>query len=124
MSETSSLYDRIGGEAALVAAVDIFYDKVLADELTRPFFEGLDMEAQTRKQLAFMAWAFGGPSDYKGRELRGAHQGLVKRGLNEAHFNAVARHLQATLEELGVAPDVIEEALTIVGSVRGDVLNR
>src|SRR2546430_2168024 len=100
-----SLYVRLGGEAAIMVAVDLFYDKVLADDLTRPFFDGVDMAAQSRKMLAFMAWAFGGPEEFRGRGLRVAHAKLVQeRGLHQRHFNAVAGHLQATLEEMGVAP--------------------
>ena len=33
-----SLYERIGGEAAIVAAVELFYEKVMADPRTRSFF--------------------------------------------------------------------------------------
>src|SRR6188472_1659759 len=88
MSDTHTLYDRIGGEAAVLAAVDLFYEKVTADEVTRSYFEGLDMEAQVRKQVAFMTWAFGGPSEYKGRDLRAAHKVLVLRGLGDEHFDA------------------------------------
>jgi hemoglobin len=121
---TTSLYERIGGETAVMAAVDLFYQKVLDDELTGPFFNGLDMKAQVTKQVAFMTWALGGPSEYKGRDLRTAHAGLVKRGLNDQHFDAVARHLEATLRELGVADELIKEAVGIVGAQRDVVLNR
>jgi hemoglobin len=121
---TSSLYERLGGEAALVAAVDLFYEKVLADEITRPFFVGLDMAAQTKKQLAFMTWAFGGPAEYRGRELRTAHAGLRSRGLSDLHFDAVVGHLEATLRELGVGDVLIAEVLALVGGTRNDVLNR
>ena len=121
----TSLYERIGGEAAVMAAVDIFYKKVLADDLTRPFFEGLDMPAQIKKQVAFMSWAFGGPAAFKGRPLREAHSKLVHdKGLGDAHFAAVAGHLEATLQELGVDPALIAEALGIVGSVKNEVLDR
>lgn len=41
-----SLYHRIGGEAAVTAAVDLFYEKVLGDPPSRPFCEDLDMETQ------------------------------------------------------------------------------
>jgi hemoglobin len=122
---TQSLYERLGGQAAIMAAVDVFYQKVLGDELTRPFFESLDMRAQTQKQIAFMAWALGGPSEYKGRDLTAAHAKLVQtKGLSDAHFDAVAGHLAASLRELGVAPDLIEESLRIVGSTRDRVLGR
>ena len=121
----SSLYDRIGGEAAVMAAVDIFYKKVLANDVTRPFFDGLDIDAQTKKQVAFMTWAFGGPSQYRGRPLREAHRKLVdEKGLGDVHFAAVATSLDETLRELGVTPDLIAEALKIVGSVKNEVLNR
>jgi hemoglobin len=73
-----SLYERIGGHAAVMAAVDLFYRKVLADDLTRPFFDALDMDAQIRKQIAFMTWAFGGPAEYRGRDLTAAHGALVR----------------------------------------------
>ncbi|HEY3237493.1 MAG TPA: group 1 truncated hemoglobin [Polyangiaceae bacterium] len=119
-----SLYERIGGEAAIMAAVGVFYDKLMEDETTRPFFEGLDMEAQARKQVAFMTWAFGGPGKYRGRDLRTAHGDLVGRGLSDIHFDAVVQHLKETLEELRVSPDLIEEALAIVNGTRSAVLNR
>lgn len=121
----ASLYERIGGEEAIMLAVDLFYAKVLADETTRPFFDGLDMQAQTRKQVAFMAWAFGGPKEFKGKDLRTAHAKLVAdQGLSDVHFDAVATHLRATLEEMGVDEADIVEALATVSAVRDEVLGR
>jgi hemoglobin len=120
-----SLYDRLGGQPAVMAAVDLFYEKVLADEVTRPFFQGLDMEAQTKKQIAFMTRAFGGPAEYAGRDLRVAHALLVRdKGLGDRHFEAVAVHLESTLRELGVGADLVAEVMTAVGAMRNDVLDR
>lgn len=108
-----------------MAAVALFYDKVMADERTKPFFENLDLQAQTKKQVAFMTTAFGGPPEYRGRDLRTAHATLVKnKGLSDVHFDAVAGHLKATLTELGVGEDLIGEALAIVASTRNEVLGR
>lgn len=121
----SSLYERIGGEPAIMATVTLFYEKVLGDERTRRFFANLDMDQQSRKLVALMAWAFGGPSEYKGRDLRTAHLRLVREeGLSDEHFNAVAEHLEASLVELGVDAPLIAEVMTLVGSLRGDVLSR
>jgi hemoglobin len=66
---------------------------------------------------------FGGPNGYSGKDLRSAHAPLVERGLNDSHFGAVAGHLQATLEELGVAAEVAQEVMTIAASTHDDVLN-
>ena len=108
-----------------MAAVDLFYKKVLADDTTRPFFEGLDMQEQAAKQVAFMGWAFGGPAEFKGRDLRTSHAKLVEeQGLTDVHFDAVAEHLKSTLEELGIADDLAEEALGIVANTREEVLGR
>lgn len=121
----NALYDRLGGELAVMAAVQAFYAKVVADPLTRPFFAELDLAALTQKQIAFLTWAFGGPAEHRGRPLREAHAHLVAtRGLDDRHFDAVAAHLASTLDELGVDPADAAEVMQIVGSVRSDVLGR
>jgi hemoglobin len=122
MSE--SLYERIGGKGAIEAAVDIFYGKVLADDSINQYFTGLDMDKQRGKQKIFLAYAFGAPVKYEGKDMRQAHKALVEKGLNDSHFDAVAGHLQATLEELNVPADIIGEVMAIAGGTRDDVLNR
>ena len=50
MTTTSpSLFAQLGGTAAVDAAVDIFYRKVLADDRVSRFFEGVDMDRQRAK---------------------------------------------------------------------------
>jgi hemoglobin len=119
---SNTIFDRIGGENAVDAAVDIFYRKVLRDPITAPFFDSVDMDSQRTKQKAFLTMAFGGPHRYSGKDLRAAHAPLVAKGLNDAHFNAVAGHLQATLRELDVPADLIGEVMAVAGSTRADVL--
>ena len=121
---TESLFERIGGEPAVEAAVDVFYRKVLNDMSIAAFFLHTDMDEQRAKQKSFLTMAFGGPNDYTGKDLRTAHADLVKDGLNDSHFDAVAGHLKATLEELGVDAGAIAEVMEIAGSTRDDVLNR
>jgi hemoglobin len=119
----SSLFERAGGEGAVEAAVDLFYRKVLTDPKINGFFDGVDMNEQRAKQKSFLTFVFGGPNTYTGKDLRTAHAPLAKRGLNGSHFDAVAGHLQATLNELGVAADVIQEIMGIAAGTRSDVLN-
>lgn len=119
-----TLYDQIGGAAAVDAATDLFYDKVLADDTINGFFEGVDMKKQRAQQKAFLTMVFGGPNGYSGQDLRSAHAPLVAKGLNDLHFDAVAKHLQATLDQLNVPADLKTQVMTIAGSVRDDVLGR
>lgn len=124
MGKKQSLYDRIGGEAAVNAAVDVFYRKVLSDVRIKHFFDGVDMAKQHTKQKAFITMALGGPSNYSGKDMRTAHAHLVAKGLNDSHFNAVVENLGATLQELGVPDNLIGEAAAIVETTRNDVLGK
>ncbi len=119
-----SLYEQLGGEAAVNAAVDIFYRKVLVDQRINRFFEGVDMEKQAAKQKGFLTMVFGGPNKYTGKDMREGHKHLVKMGLNDSHVDAVIENLGSTLKELGVKDDLINTVAGIANSVRNDVLNR
>ena len=119
-----SLYEQLGGKAAVEAAVDSFYDKVLADERVNGFFEGVDMDRQRRMQTEFLTFAFGGPNNYQGKDLRAAHAHLVAKGLNDTHFDVILEHLGATLKELGVKDELIQQAAGVANSVRNDVLGK
>jgi len=116
----ASIYDRLGGEGAVDAAVDIFYRKVLADDRISNFFDDVDMDRQRAKQKAFLTFVFGGPNAYAGKDMRAAH---ARMKLTELHFNAVMENLGATLAELGVAPELIGEAAAIALSVKGDIVS-
>lgn len=121
---SSTLYQRIGGEPAVNAAVDIFYRKVLNDHRINRFFDNADMDQQIAKQKAFFTLAFGGPNNYTGKDMRSGHAHLVKMGLDGSHFDAVMEHLGATLVELNVPQDLIAEAASIALSARDDVLGK
>mmetsp|Transcript_23636 Transcript_23636/g.51854 ORF Transcript_23636/g.51854 Transcript_23636/m.51854 type:complete len:139 (+) Transcript_23636:224-640(+) len=120
MAETkASLYERLGGAAAIEAAVDIFYKKVLDDTTLSPFFEGIPMDKQRSKQVKFLTYAFGGDTKYNGRTLAAAHKNLIiNKGLNLSHFDSVAGHLVATLKELSVPQELIDECVVVVLSVK------
>ncbi|HWU86259.1 MAG TPA: group 1 truncated hemoglobin [Kofleriaceae bacterium] len=120
----ATVYDLIGGAAAMEAAVDAFYRRVLSDDRIAQFFDGVDMERQAAKQKAFLTMVLGGPSAYTGKDMRAAHAHLVARGLSGAHFDAVVEHLGATLAELGVPAELIGQVAATAESVRGDVLGR
>lgn len=106
-----------------MATAALLYDKLLADPMLGPFFQGLDMNQQVRKQVAFLSWAFGAELKYEYRPLGEAHAHLVReRGLSGEHFDRVAGHLAATLRELGIAPELIAETLALVACTRNEVL--
>ena len=120
----SNLYEQLGGAAAVDAAVELFYRKVLADRRVSHFFEGVDVRRLAGHQKAFLTMAFGGPARYRGNALRAGHAHLVARGLDDSHFDAVIELLGQTLAELRVPQHLIAQAAAVAESVRDDVLGR
>jgi methyl-accepting chemotaxis protein len=119
-----SLYQKLGGKQAVEAAVEKFYERVMADKRINHFFKDADMNALRQMQVHFLTYAFGGSKKYSGKTLANAHAHLVKKGLNDAHYDAVVGHLASVLGDLGISQDLIEEVGTVAESVRDDVLGR
>lgn len=123
----STLYEKLGGSEAVKLAVDNFYDRVLKDDRVKHFFDGMDMVKQKAHQRAFLTYAFGGAPQYDGRAMREAHKHLVEeQGLRGEHFDAIAENLELTLQDLGIAEELIAQVMAVAGapSHRRDVLNQ
>jgi hemoglobin len=118
---TPTLFQRLGGAVSIDAAVDAFYDRVLADQVLAPFFAAVEVRRLRAHQKAFLAMALGGPDRYEGRRLAHAHQHLA---INDRHVDLVAGHLAAVLTDLGVSAELIAEVVAAVDGLRDTVLGR
>jgi hemoglobin len=119
-----ALYDELGGEAAISAALDRFYPKVLADPLMSPYFRNVDMVRLHGMAQAFLTMALGGPNIYGGPGLRAIHDGPRRKGMNDQVFDRFLFHFGATLQELGVPEDKLAQVAAIAEGARSDVLGR
>lgn len=119
-----SLYTDLGGDEALVVALDAFYVKVLADPRVSGYFENVDVERVKHAQRDFLAMAFGGPNRYEGRDLRAAHARARRRGLDDEGYEVFMGHFRTTLEDLGVDEPRILEVMAIADSGKDEVLGR
>lgn len=115
----ASIYDTIGGEPALAAVVDDFYDRVVSDPALAGFFIGTNMTRLKGRQVEFFAAALGGPDIYTGATMRQAHQG---RGIAQEHFDLVAGHLVAALGGAGVPGDLIGQIVDVVAPLSKDIV--
>lgn len=120
MEKNSTLYERLGGEAAIGAAVDIFYRRVLADSELAPFFESVNIGRLRAHQFAFLSQALGGPRQYSGAAIGKAHARLA---ITQRHFDMVAGHLVETLQELGVPQPIIDEVCAAVAPLASEIVN-
>jgi hemoglobin len=114
------IFVSLGGEAAIDAVVERFYDILLADDRVSGLFANTDMKHQRAMQKMFLNHVFGG-KQYDGKNMRDAHSRL---SLTDDHFNAVAEDLIRTLNELGVPQDKIDAVMAVVATTKNDVLGR
>ncbi|KAL4437104.1 hypothetical protein ABPG75_004243 [Micractinium tetrahymenae] len=120
----NSLYDQVGGGVVMKSIVDAFYARVLGDEHLARFFDGVDMAKHRRKFLLFATYVMGGPDEYEHSsnpwpQLYAVHERLIKHaGLKEVHLDMIKAHFKASLQQMGVGPKQIDQALAIVESTR------
>jgi hemoglobin len=115
----ASHYERIGGAAAVKAAVELFYDRVLADAELAGYFADVDMVGQRRHLALMLTVVLGGPNEYSGRDLASAHQPL---NIPVAHYVKVGEHLTATLTQLDVPGDIIADVQAVLAQVQDQVV--
>ena len=115
-----NIYEAIGGEPALVAVVDDFYDRVLADPQLSGFFAGANLTKLKGKQVEFFATALGGPQVYQGVNMRQAHAG---RGISQADFDKVAYHLTNSLAAAGVPGGLVEQIAAAITPLADDIVS-
>ena len=114
-----SIYDQIGGQRAVSLLVEKFYQRVLADQDLLPFFEKASLPRLKKQQIVFLSQALGGPAEYCGRTMKQAH---AKLKIEQQHFDLAAKHLVATLEELSVAQELIDQIVGAVAALAPDII--
>ena len=120
----STLYEEIGGKDTVEKAAKYLYVNILRDDRIKDFFENVDINKQQRKMTAFLTYIFGGPSLYRGRDMRRAHKGAVEEGLNDAHVDALMECVHTTLQELNIGKENTKKIIDTIEKHRDDVLNR
>jgi hemoglobin len=101
----TTLYEHVGGDAALHRLEDLFYSKVLADPLLQPLF-GEGQPHHVEHLTWFTAESFGGPDRFT-KNLGFDHLVNVHRGLritDEQRERFVSLYLEA-VDEAGLPDD-------------------
>jgi len=117
MSETQiqSQWERVGGEAAVKAVLDRFYEGVLGEPQLAGFFENVavdDIKPHLAEVLKVVLGAPDAPADMDlAGYLTNAHSGL---GVSESDFALTGQVLVDVLNEFEVPADIIE---TIEGAL-------
>ena len=94
-----SVFEQLGGFAAVSGIVMAFYDKVLDSDEVGDFFDGIDMNRMIDHQTKFVSSLLGGPASYTDEQLKASHRHL---NINESQFAEVCRLLDETLVDNGI----------------------
>lgn len=126
-----SLYDRLGGEAAIKAVVDDFVGRISENpkvNITRKGSGRTEWQAtpanvdRVKKLLVEqICSATGGPQKYSGRDMKTVHAGM---NISDAEFDAAGADLKATLDKFKVPAAEQDELMKIIVGTRGDIVER
>jgi hemoglobin len=115
----ASLFDRLGGEAAITAVVHEFLKKCASDPIIKKRFEGANLPRLRNKLIEQLVAATGGPRVYTGLDMRTAHAGM---NITEAEFNALVKNLIVTMKEFKVPQREQNEILGALGPMKSDIV--
>lgn len=115
----ASLYDRLGGKAAISTVVGKLYAIVAADDRINGRFANVSADAFGPLLTDFLCEAAGGPCNYQGRDMKTSHTGM---GLTDAEFSALAEDAVAALNHFKVPQRESDEVMAMLASLKGDVV--
>jgi hemoglobin len=106
------LYDRLGGQKAIVAVIDDFIGNVAADKRINLRFANTDIPRLKSLLVEFTCMATGGPCKYSGVDMETSHAGM---DLVHDEFAALVEDLVKTLDKFKVPEKEKGELLGALG---------
>jgi hemoglobin len=120
--DKSTLYHRMGGHDAIASLVADLMPRLTGDPTIGVYWKGKcrdSLRKDNQLVLEFLCMAFGGPSEYLGRDMKTSHDGL---GITEAEWDVFAAHTVASLDKLGISEPEKSEFLAAASSLKGDIV--
>lgn len=123
-----SLYDRLGGEAAIASVVDSMVAYAAADTALNFTRAGTaneweatpeNVELLKTRLVQFVGQATGGPQTYEGEDMGTVHAGME---ITDEEFDRLGAHLKAALDAHGVPDAEQGELMAIVETTRSAIV--
>jgi Truncated hemoglobins len=119
-----TLYEKLGGKQAIDAVVEDLTNRMMKDRRLKRFCSNMsEDQLKTRRALvaAFICKATGGPCEYKGRDMKEAHQNL---GITEKDWNRFVELTKQSLNKFNVPADVQKEFLNAVAGLKDQIVSK
>lgn len=123
-----TLYERLGGEPAIVAVVDTFVALAAADEELNFTRQGTaneweatpeNVELLKTRLVQFIGQATGGRQNYQGKDMGTAHAGME---ITDQQFDRLGGHLGTALDAYEVPEEDKQELFAIVETTRDAIV--
>jgi hemoglobin len=123
-TDSTRLYDRVGGEPFFVALVERFYTGVERDAVLRPLYPS-DLEPSKRHLALFLAQYWGGPLTYNAERghprLRMRH---VRFAIGQPERDAWVGHMRAAVEASDASTADAEAMMAYFNNAATSLMNR
>ena len=119
MAGDDQLYKAFGEKAGLVALMDDFMTRLVADPRTGPHFKPANQQ-RIKEQLVDQFCALGGgPCVYKGADMKSSHANL---DIKKSDFNALVEVLQVSMDAKGIPFRKQNEMLALLAPMNRDII--
>ena len=119
-AELKSLYEEVGGEAVLDAAVTQLFQQAASDPLLELYFANVDIAKLKVKFRDYVSGLLGGSKKYEGRSLRQAHKGTE---INDLAFDTFVDMFLQALGATGVNEAVVNRVKEQLMPLKNDVVD-
>jgi len=119
MTQTKSLYDRLGGLDATNALTESWVARVGGDDRANGKFARTDIPRLMKEVADQLCEAAGGPCAYTRRSMRATHAGMKTTA---GEFDVVMQHLGAALDGLHIPKPEQDELAELLRPMREDIV--
>ncbi|AYQ28651.1 MULTISPECIES: group 1 truncated hemoglobin [unclassified Polaromonas] len=117
--QNDQLYKAFGEKTGLVALMDDFMVRLLADPRTGPHFKPANQQ-RVKEQLVDQLCALsGGPCVYKGADMKSSHANL---DIKKSDFHALVEVLQQSMDAKGIPFRRQNEMLALLAPMNRDII--
>lgn len=117
--KNDQLYKAFGEKAGLVALMDDFMVRLLADPRTGPHFQPANQQRIKEQLVDQLCDLSGGPCQYKGADMQSSHSNL---DIKKSDFHALVEVLQQSMDAKGIPFRKQNEMLALLAPMNRDII--
>jgi hemoglobin len=117
--QNDQLYKAFGEKPGLVALMDDFMVRLLADPRTGPHFKPSNQQRVKEQLVEQLCALSGGPCVYKGADMKSAHANLE---IKKSDFHALVEVLQESMDAKGIPFRRQNEMLALLAPMNRDII--